>query len=314
MIYTSSNNWYSWSYNGKKFSRSESKDDIFSTEFNIENVRAGSFKEELLNTSKNILDHYSSLTPCIMFSGGVDSEIVLRSFLEIGANPEVLIFRYENDYNIYDVSYAVTVCSLLNVDYKIVDFNLKKFYENDAETISEHSQVDRAMALPQLKFLDYVDGLPIYSASDPSWTRLDNDYSVKDQWVMRCWEHDIGWSKYCVYKNRPAVMEYFKWTPELLLSWNKTQWLQNLINDHYYGKLGTNSTKIIGYREVYPNLIERKKKTGFEDCIELITEFEIFLEKKNAGLNFRRYYDRTYDQLLSGLCQNFIDVPSHLER
>jgi hypothetical protein len=314
MIYTSSNNWYSWSYNGDRFSRSKSKEDIFSTEFNTKNFIPKSFKEELLNNSKNILDHYSNLKPCIMFSGGIDSEIVLRSFLEIGVIPEVLIFRYENDYNIYDVSYAVTVCSLLNLNYKIVDFNLKKFYENDAEAVSEHSQVDRAMALPQLKFLDYVDGLPIYSASDPSWVRLNDNYSVKGQWVMRCWEHDIGWSKYCVYKNQPAIMEYFKWTPELLVSWNKTKWLQKLINDYYYGKLGTNSTKIIGYREAYTDLIERKKKTGFETCTDLIGEFEIFLEKKNNGLNFRRYYDRSYDQLVSDLCQNLTVEPSCLER
>lgn len=302
MIYTSSNNWYSWSYNGKKFSRSMSKDDIFSTEFNIKINSCLSFKEELINASKNILDSYPNITPCIMFSGGVDSEIVLRSFIEIGANPKVFIFRYENDYNIYDVSYAITVCSLLNVDYKIIDFNLKKFYENDAEIVSEHSQVDRATALPQLKFLDYVDDLPIYSASDPSWTRLDSDYSIKGNWVMRCWEHDIGWSKYCVYKNRPAVMEYFKWTPELLLSWNKTEWLQDLINDRYYGKLGTNSTKIVGYREAYADLLQRKKKTGFEACTNLIEEFELYLEKKNNGLIFRRYCDRSYDLLLSDLC------------
>jgi hypothetical protein len=314
MIYTSSNNWYSWSYNGKKFIRSESKEDIFTTEFNLKISSCLPLKEELINASKNILDTYSNLTPCIMFSGGVDSEIVLRSFLEIGSNPIVYIFRYENDYNIYDVSYAVTICSSLDIDYKIIDFSLKKFYENDAEAISEQSQVDRAMALPQLKFLDYVDGLPIYSASDPSWTRLSDNYSLKNQWVMRCWEHDIGWSKYALYKNRPAVMEYFKWTPELLLSWNQTKWINNLISDRYWGKLGTNSTKIIGYREAYPDLIERKKKTGFESCVDIISDFDNFLEKKYQGVFFRRFHDRTPDQLASDLCQNLITSPSFLDR
>ena len=303
MIYTSSNNWYSWSYNGNKFSRSTSIDDVFSTEFNVTSVSANSFKYELLSAARDILDHYQGLSPCIFFSGGVDSDIVLRTFVELGAKPKVYIVRYENDYNIYDVSYAITVCSMLGVDYKIIDFNLKKFYENDAELISENAQVDRAMALPQLKFMDYVDGLPIYSASDPSWTRLNDDYSTKGQWVMRCWEHDIGWSNYALFKNRPAVMEFFKWSPSLLMAWNKTEWLKKLTNDQYYGKLGTSSTKINGYREAYPDLIERRKKTGFETCPDLVLEFEKFLEKKYNGLVFRRYFDRTYDQVLSSLCQ-----------
>jgi hypothetical protein len=310
MIYTSSQNWYSWSYNGVKFARSESAADAFSTEFNRRAVNTGSLKDELLIAARDILEHYPSLTPCIFFSGGVDSEIVLRSFIEIGAKPKVYIVRYEQDYNIYDVSYAVAICSTLGVEHTIIDFNLKKFYENDAEQISADAQLDRAMTMPQLKFMDYVDGLPIYSASDPSWMRPSSDYSVKENWLMRCWEHDIGWSKYARFKNRPAVMEFFKWSPNLLAAWNQTKWLQHLINDRYTGRLGTNSTKIIGYREAFPDLIERKKKTGFETCDHLIIEFEQFLEKKYRGLPFRRYFDRTFDQVMLDLSQDLSVDPS----
>lgn len=314
MIYTSSQNWYSWSYNGCKFSRSQSPSDIFSTEFNAVPNNPRSLKEEMLSASRDILDHYPNLTPCIFFSGGVDSEIVLRSFIEVGANPEVYIVRYENDYNIYDVSYAVTICSILGIKHRIIDFNLRKFYETDAEQISYDAQIDRAMTMPQLKFMEYVDGLPIYSASDPSWTRLSSDYSIKGEWAMRCWEHDIGWSKYVRLKNIPAVMEFFKWSPNLLSAWNNTTWLRSLINDQYYGKLGTNSTKIIGYREAFPDLIERRKQTGFESCEVLISEFEKFIEEKYNGLPFRRYFDRSPDQVLLDLSQNRIGFPSHLDK
>jgi hypothetical protein len=99
-----------------------------------------------------------------------------------------------------------------------------------------------------------------------------------------------------------------------MTAWNNTTWIKKLINDEYYGKLGTNSTKIIGYREAYPDLIERKKKTGFENCQDLILEFENFLEKKYNGFTFRRHYDRNYDQLLSDLCQNLTVSPLNLDR
>jgi hypothetical protein len=314
VIYNSSQNWYSWSYDGVKYSRSQTHKELFETQFNIKSVKCGSFRKELQNAAKDIMDHYPGLRPSVMFSGGVDSEIVLRAFIDIGSNPNVYIGRYNNDYNIYDVSYAITICSMLGIDYKIVDLNIEKFFENDAESISELGQLDRPLTLPQMKLMEQVDGLPIYCTGEPSWNRLDDDYSKKGTWLMSCWEHDIGWTKYSWIRKRPAVMEFFKWTPELLLAWNTTKWIPKLINDHYYGRLGTNSTKIIGYREAYQELIDRKKKTGFENCSELINEFETFLEKKYNGLPFRRHCDRTYNQLLSDLCQDLSTVPSYFER
>jgi len=232
-----------------------------------------------------------------MFSGGVDSELVLRTYLSIGANPKVCIVRYENDYNLYDVSYAITVCSMLDVKFDIIDFNLQKFYENDAEQISEIAQIDRPRALVYCKFLEMIDQMPIIGEGDPYWVRLDDNYSLKDNWVYRESETFIGWYKYANYLNKPTVPQFFKWTPELVLSHTKLSWFNNLINDKYPGKTGTNSTKIIGYREVYPDLLERKKKSGFEKTDELINEFESFLIQKYKGLPYRQEVDRTLDEL-----------------
>jgi hypothetical protein len=297
MIYTSENNWYSWNYgDGPKFGR-QLKDEKLHTSYSKFKGSVSSFSDELLNTASSTLDYYPNIRPSILFSGGVDSEIVLRSYLKIGANPKVYIIRYEDDYNIYDVSYAVTICSLLNVEYTIIDFNLKKFYENDAEKISELAQVCRPRALPQCKFMDLVDGLPILGSSDLTGVRTNDDYSKKGTWLIRCWEHDIGWSKYLRETNRPGIAEWFKWSPGLVISFTQMQWFDKITNDEYYGKLGFNSTKIIGYRETYPDLIERRKQTGFEKVDPLINEFELFLKTKYKGLPFRQYVDRTIGEL-----------------
>lgn len=297
MIYTSENNWYSWNYgDGPKFGR-QLKNETLHTSYSKFKGVVSSFSDELLKTASSTLDYYPNIRPSILFSGGVDSEIVLRSYLKIGANPKVYIIRYENDYNIYDVSYAITICSLLNVEYTIIDFNLKKFYENDAEKISELAQVCRPRALPQCKFMDLVDGLPILGSSDLTGVRTNDDYSKKGTWLIRCWEHDIGWSKYLRETNRPGIAEWFKWSPGLVISFTQMQWFDKITNDEYYGKLGFNSTKIIGYRETYPDLIERRKQTGFEKVDPLINEFELFLKTKYKGLPFRQYVDRTIGEL-----------------
>lgn len=294
-MYTSENNWYSWSYNDRVFGR-QTSNDAFNTHFARYDGNVSSFKDELIKAAHSTMDHCGS-APVLLFSGGVDSEIMLRAFLDIGVKPEIVIARYENDYNIYDVSYAVTLCSILNVQYKILDFNLQKFYENDAERMSELAQIDRPRALPYCKLLEMVDGFPIMGASDMSPWRTDDDYSIKGTWLMRCWEHDIGWSKFLREINKPGIAEWFKWTPGLVLSYMNTSWFNKLVNDEYYGKLGSNSTKIIGYREAYPDLIERKKQTGFEKIYSVVEEMEQHLTKKYNGLPYRGYVDRTLDEL-----------------
>ena len=307
-MWTSENNWYKWKYGDVLFGRQSSVtsplkfETIYSCNYQRETK---SFKDELLGAAASTLDHYPGLRPCVFFSGGVDSELILRSYLEIGAEPEVYIVRYEKDYNIYDVSYAVTICNLLNVRYNLIDFNLEKFYLNEAETISEQAQIDRPRMLPHLKFTDCADGLIIVGHSDIRWYRTDDDYSKQGTWLSQDFEHDIGCDKYNILNNRSAIYQWWKWSPGLVLSYTRLQWVQNLINDRCTGKLGINSTKITGFREVYPDLIEREKSTGFEHINQLINEVEAYLHKKYSGLPYRQYVERSLDQLTQEMIMKF---------
>jgi hypothetical protein len=291
MIYTSENNWFKWQYgNNPVFGRQTGTEPfkvIFDKVSVVENV--GSWKEELLKASRSIVDYYPNLQPNILFSGGVDSELVLRAFMDIGANPVAYIFRYEKDYNLPDVSLAIEACEALGAKYKVIDFNLTSFYENDAEGISEKAQIDRPGMLPQLKFLDYIDGLPIAGGGDMWTVRTHSNYTVKGKWVSLCFEDESSWSGYTRGLNRPAVMEFFKWSPGMWLAFMNLEWFKKLVDDGFYGKLGVNSTKLLGHREAYPDLIMRKKLTGFEraDCLEMIREFEMYLGNKYGGFPYR---------------------------
>lgn len=294
-MWTSQNNWYKWSYGDVSFGR-QTDNLKWNTSYQCKDVhRVGSFKEEMLTAARSTLDHYSGLRPCVFFSGGSESELVLRSYIEIGADPIVNIFRFEDHINEYDVSYAIVICDQLGVKYNIIDFNLKRFFENDAEKISETAQVDRPRGLPQLKFLDYTEGFAVLGIGDPRWTR-----SIKDNtpWILLDQEHDTGWDKYILHRDIPAIAQWFKWTPELVLAYTETQWFKDLVlNNKWTGREGVTSTKLIGYREAYPDLLERTKKTGMEPIDSLINDFELFLKKKYNGLPYRQVVPRTLDEL-----------------
>jgi ferredoxin-fold anticodon binding domain-containing protein len=293
MIYTSENDWYYWSYGNAKFERKSDATQVLKTTFTECIKPVFSFKEELLNNAKSTIDHFDGKKFSILFSGGMDSELVLRSYLELKHDFDVNIFRYEKDYNVYDVSHAVVSCEKLGVPYKIIDFNLEKFYESEAESISEIAQIDRPRALPQLKFMDFVDNIPIIGASDCRWFRPSVDYNEPSEWWVQCFEHDIGYSKYVRATNRSAIAEWFKWTPGVVVSYTYLKWFKKLVTDQYIGKTGVTSTKYLGYNETYPDLIERIKKTGFEYTDHLVLEFEEHLKKKYNGLIYRQTDQRS---------------------
>jgi hypothetical protein len=294
-MWTSENNWYTWRYADRPLFSRQTGGLTWHTYYNAKIARVGTFKEEMLSAARSTLDHYSGLRPCIFFSGGTESELVLRAYLDVGAAPIVNIFRFEDHINEYDVAYAIVICNQLGVDYNIIDFNLKRFFENDAEQISEIAQVDRPRGLPQLKFLDYTEGFAVLGIGDPRWSR-----SIKDNtpWVLLDQEHDTGWDKYILYRGEPAIAQWFKWTPGLVLSYTELQWFKDLIiKNCWTGREGVTSTKLIGYREAYPDMLQRIKKTGMEPIDELIDEFERFLEKKYSGLPFRQVVPRSLEQL-----------------
>ena len=105
-MWTSENNWYKWYYGNEPVFGRQTSELPFCTSYSCGfNGVVGNFKEELLNAAASTLDHYPGLKPCVFFSGGADSELILRAYLEIGSNPEVYIIRYEKDYNMYYLAY-----------------------------------------------------------------------------------------------------------------------------------------------------------------------------------------------------------------
>lgn len=273
-MYASLDDWYSWNYDNQQFQ----------TIYKPYTEHVGTFKEELIKAASNTIDQFGN-DVSIMFSGGSESELMLRSFLAVKFKPNVYIIRYENDYNLYDVSYAVTICSMLNVDYKIIDFSLTNFFENDAEEVSRLAEIDRPRALPYCKLLELVDGVPIFGRGEPNPIKLNNT------WIQRCHEYDVGRIKYARAINKPAIAEWFKWTPGLIISYMNLIWFNNLINNRY-DAVDTSTTKTIGYREAYPQLIDRVKKTGFEKIDTLINEVDTHLFNKYSRYPYRATCDR----------------------
>ena len=146
------NGWLSWSYNDVPYTYRTSKNDVYTYHVNITKpVIAKSYYDEIYNNARLARDYFTGEFD-VLLSGGIDSEVIVRTFKDLGIKHNTFIFRYEDNYNYREVASAIDICTCLNIPYKIIDLNLKKFFETDAYDLFKDSGCIRAGRLPHLKF------------------------------------------------------------------------------------------------------------------------------------------------------------------
>jgi hypothetical protein len=268
-------NWLTWCYDNPENLVRSNDAQIFKIQHHSQRDSSSTLRESAVAACHSIRETYPAGKFSIMLSGGSESEICLRSFLEAKIPFNVYIGRYENDINLYDVSFAITLCESLGISYTILDFKLQKFLESHAVDYSLYSQQNNSRLLPQLAMCDQVDGIPIMGGGEPYILKVENSNKQKE-WVLLISENSLGWFKYFVRQNREAIPYWCQWSPALYQSWMNLPWFQLLIHDKLHGNAASN--KISGYQKQFPELLTRMKKTGFEKVENLFDEVNLHLQ------------------------------------
>ncbi|HEY6435409.1 MAG TPA: hypothetical protein VIY47_02385, partial [Ignavibacteriaceae bacterium] len=232
---------------------------------------------------------------------GVDSEIILRVYKDLGIPIDIYIFRYENGLNIREFNHAINVCLLLGVDYTIIDFNLQKFFENDAYDFWKKVYCGTSGRLPHMKFAEYVDEIPIFGSGEPYWIRKDNG-----SWVFEFDEDARSWALYYQTINRSVICDWYEYNPEIILSYMNTSGMIDLLNDQVPGKLSTNSSKSVFHKELWPDIHVRPKLVGFEGVMmpgkKSKPDFMLAFEKEFIdGKIFPKKFYYTQDEIVNFL-------------
>jgi hypothetical protein len=256
----------SYSFDKIEYGKKLTKESIFSINFNnkIKKESIPSYKDALYNNAKIMRDSFSEPFD-VLLSGGIDSEVVVRTFKDLGIKHNTFIFRLENDYNIRDINDAVAICQQINIPYKIIDFNLQHFFEQDALFYFNKSFVPRAGRLPRLKWIEYLDNIPVFCDGEPYWKRLlGEDYAHKSEWHLQLEEGAYSSSIYGQNINRTVIGDWYEYTPEILLSHMQHPITLKLLDDQLYGKLGSWSSRYTMHQEIWPEVETKKKLVGYE--------------------------------------------------
>ena len=93
--------------------------------------KSSSWLQEQYRTAELVYKDFGS-DFAVMFSGGTDSEIVIRAFKHIGITPRSVFIKFKNDYNINDLIVATEIAKQLDINLEIIEFDVKDFYHSGA--------------------------------------------------------------------------------------------------------------------------------------------------------------------------------------
>lgn len=271
-------NWYKIKYKDSNNHLKLKPNSEFSLEFKEISLNSKNYFEALTYNASLIADTY--LQPFdVLLSGGIDSEVVVRIHKNLGIKQNVYTFKFEDDLNIRDVQSAKRICDNLNIPLILIDFDLKKFFESDAESLYKKTYTARVETLPRLAFHDYLDNIPIFADGEPYWKRrfLD-DYSKKSEWTKFINEYDYVHNLYGIQQNRDVIGCWYAHSPDIFLQYYKDPFIKKLLNDEFKGKISNWSSKVNHHRELWKDIETKPKLVGYEGANGKPGEIPEFME------------------------------------
>ena len=261
------NNHLKYSIGGKEFGFRKSGVEKY--EVNVGTIdkdyyKKNNYRSELLRITDLV---YNDLGKdlVLFLSGGTDSEIVLRNFLEYGVKPRCVIIKFNDGYNASDVREALELTEELGVDLEIINFDIKDFfYSGEARDFAEKIQCTQITYL-MVYYHIYKLGMPAVMGGELLLSRHIDKNS--NYWYYTFRENeDASAMRFSNFFNIPLVNEWFSYTPEIMLYFLESKFgVQEMLSDRY--KLTSVSSKNDILRKLYPNVRKKTKTHGFEKLL-----------------------------------------------
>lgn len=235
-----------------------------------------SWREECKSVAQELYDlHGNKLI--VTLSGGLDSEVVLHSFIANRIVPNIVIFRYERNLNLHDINYALRICAARQISPKIVDVNVSEFFRTDLLNYSDITKCSSPQLNLLMKSIDNLDGIPIIAAGENYLSRKEGEKEVYDLEEAKI----AAIYKFYENKNREIIPAFFQYTPEIMISYLQKEsvyrWVETAKQQKYINSKKIKPSIIAEEFDIEP----RGKLTGFE----LIDDFE--KQQRNVLINKR---------------------------
>lgn len=285
------------------FYRPSGKGDNFTVDIDPVTRPVKSYGEELILNSQEIYDNKDGKLYC-MYSGGIDSELVMEVFLSQGMDITPVIVKLAPDYNHHDMSWAEQYCLKKNIKPVIIDIDLENFIKTgEIVDLAHRCETSAYQYLSTIKAALSVDGT-LLTGQDEPYIGLDPQdnkwyYQEKLKWC--------AWAKLYEDKVLTGTSCFLSWSAETLLSFMSDPVISDLGNNRLPGKTGTLSSRKYVYGRMFP-MPDRTKYTGWEyvEQSELFNH-ENLQEVINLAETYSGQFDIEYNKLVNLLSSNKLD-------
>lgn len=216
----------------------------------------------------------------VFLSGGLDSEIAVRSYLNIGIKPRCVIIRFVNKRNSNkienhdEVEAAIKTANLLGITYELHDFDVLEFYTSGEarEMAVKYTCSEFAILVYYKICMNFASNPCIFCCEVLLEKRKDAD--LNPLWYVR-YQETLEAATHRVYKDTgiPIVMEWYYYTPELLLYFLESTYITRLVNSRTQYVASTRIKNDI-LKKLVPDVKDSTKvKTyGYENLTNMVIE------------------------------------------
>ncbi len=288
--------YFTFGYNDQTFNTRSDESSILWCNFSPVQREHESFKEECLKAAKLIRDK-TDQDIFVLFSGGMDSELVLRSFIEAGIEVNAITVEFERGINEHDILWARKFCEIYDINHIIRPLNIEEFWDNQLLDYALPVQCNSPQFPVTMWLLDQTPGFPVIGSGDSAIKRLEgtNDFVFDEQ------ENYLTLYLHLMRRNRIGVPAFFQYTPELLLAFFEHPILQDYRN--FKAKqdrlISIPKYKFPIYQHSFPKLENRIVYNGFEKIEDLDKKYRSRLHKLCQGAGQPLRFD--FDDFVEGL-------------
>ena len=235
------------------------------------------FAEESIIAAK-LIHQKTSDDIWLFFSGGIDSEFMVQSFLHAKIPFKIAILEFKDNFNSDDVMFAKDFCDKHGLKYYIFKLDVVKWWQ---ESLLDYALPNQCVS-PQYPVMwwlvEQVDGYPVLSLGDQVWRREVE----KDNFFLHEKELVQSHYRYLINNNRPGTPGFLHYTPEQTLSYILSKSHMTMLLYGKYMEVISNQqhcVKVPIYTAHYP-MKYREKNNGFENLEDLDTYWRNILHKK----------------------------------
>jgi len=283
-------------YSEGVFNRRESKDDQFWITYPRCARPVHDWRTECVIAAQEIGRVYQGRELFLCLSGGIDSEVMVRSFAACGIPFRTIITRYNNDINIQDIAWAVIYCEGNAIPYEFYNLDVVDFWESgEMYVYADVAQCISPQMANLLKIMDHIHGrggVPVVGCGE-IMIACENS-----TWFVHGSEQYYSLYQYLMRRGKPGAPRFFQWNPEIMYSYLISPQLNRFLARPGTGTVNSLALKPHIYGTYWP-LSPRPKYTGYEKIWKLDSKHRAELMRRNpfSGAVFKTELGEMLDTL-----------------